>query len=536
MSQRLEQNQAPPAEYYANNVLKLLVTVSEQYSDILNEFELTVLQRIQSLSHSAIRLFARLLSRSSPLLLCESLNYAEVEDREAALSELQQVELVRRNHRVPADQIMSLLTIKSLKQIYPLVPHTTPKQHYVNHIACRYPENRHIDLLFQHFSWVEVAVQEELTLFGLLFFGDLYQDLSSFVVRDLGIVRYEDYSIDTESRQFSDRETLDKYLELVALNRWVHENADTLDANTASHIIELLREPEDARLLERLRSNVLNRLARGLERQQENATAISAYSFSSLHPARERSMRIWSKQKQSCLMESMRTRILAQPWTEEERRFAVRFRRSNLNKTDFPTTIVEVGEEALHNVEKYALDFLTHTEGMGWHLENALPMSLFGLAYWEWIFAPVEGAFVNPFQIAPKDLYWPEFFDVRTDRLPDPLDSTQSIKTIIFETANRKEGIANALVDWRAINRSNLSKILDIFSDEVIAKLLRIVRKDLTQMRSGFPDLTIVYDDHRFEFVEVKGPNDQLQENQKIWLTELINNELPTRVLRLSLT
>lgn len=235
-------------------------------------------------------------------------------------------------------------------------------------------------------------------------------------------------------------------------------------------------------------------------------------------------------------MESMRTRILAQPWTEEERRFAVRFRRSNLNKTDFPTTIVEVGEEALHSVEKYALDFLTHTEGLGWHLENALPMSLFGLAYWEWIFAPVDGAFVNPFQIAPKDLYWPEFFDVRTGRLPDPLDSTQSIKTIIYETANRKEGIANALVDWRAINRSNLSKILDIFSDEVIAKLLRIVRKDLTQMRSGFPDLTIVYDEHRFEFVEVKGPNDQLQENQKIWLTELINNELPVRVLRLSLT
>ena len=534
MSQRLEQKKAPPAEYYANNVLLLLAAVLNQYGDILTVAELSVINKVQSLSTSAIRLFARLLSRSRPLLLCDSLNYAEVDDREAALDELQQHDLIERDHDVPADQILSLLTVQTLKQIYQLVPHTTPKQQYVNHIACRYRETRHLDLLKLHCSWVEIAVHAELELFGLLFFGDLHHDFSSFVVRDLGIVRYENYSIDSASRQFSDREILDRYLELVALNRWIHENADNLDSITALSIIDLLKQGEDERLLERLRSRTLNRLARGLERQNENATAIQAYSISSMHPARERSMRVLSKLQQDCSMERLRSRILSDPWTEEERRFAIRFRRRNNNKTHFPTTVVKVNEESLAGVEMIALDWLIEAEGAGWHLENSLPMSLFGLAYWEWIFAPIEGAFVNPFQVAPKDLFWPEFFRVRQDRVPDPLDSRESLKAVIYDTAMRKEGIANALVDWQSVDRFILAKILDALPDDALAKLLRIVRKDLAQMRAGFPDLTIIYDDNRFEFVEVKGPNDQLQENQKIWLTELIDNELPARVLRLA--
>ena len=33
-------------------------------------------------------------------------------------------------------------------------------------------------------------------------------------------------------------------------------------------------------------------------------------------------------------------------------------------------------------------------------------MAIFGLAYWHWLFAPIEGAFVNAFQTAPVDLGW----------------------------------------------------------------------------------------------------------------------------------
>ena len=42
-------------------------------------------------------------------------------------------------------------------------------------------------------------------------------------------------------------------------------------------------------------------------------------------------------------------------------------------------------------------------------MENKLMNALFGLAFWEQIFAPVPGAFHNPYQSVPTDMYDPAF-------------------------------------------------------------------------------------------------------------------------------
>ena len=65
--------------------------------------------------------------------------------------------------------------------------------------------------------------------------------------------------------------------------------------------------------------------------------------------------------------------------------------------------------------------------------------------------------------------------------------------------------------------------------------MIEIVRGDLAGKRSGFPDLTVVYGPGRYEFVEVKGPNDQLQTNQRLWIQALRARSLPVRVLRFRL-
>ncbi|MCE2426269.1 MAG: VRR-NUC domain-containing protein, partial [Pseudomonadales bacterium] len=49
---------------------------------------------------------------------------------------------------------------------------------------------------------------------------------------------------------------------------------------------------------------------------------------------------------------------------------------------------------------------------------------------------------------------------------------------------------------------------------------------------SGFPDLTVVYGPGHYEFVEVKGPGDQLQIHQRLWIEALERRRLPVRVLR----
>ncbi len=65
-------------------------------------------------------------------------------------------------------------------------------------------------------------------------------------------------------------------------------------------------------------------------------------------------------------------------------------------------------------VEAAALAALTRDGGDGRHLENLASLGMLGLAFWDVVFAPVDGAFVNPYQDRPLDLYWNDFRRTRS--------------------------------------------------------------------------------------------------------------------------
>ena len=48
-----------------------------------------------------------------------------------------------------------------------------------------------VDLLLQTDSVYRVYYKDAFINFQLLFFGDLYQDISAFILRDLGLTHYE---------------------------------------------------------------------------------------------------------------------------------------------------------------------------------------------------------------------------------------------------------------------------------------------------------------------------------------------------------
>ncbi len=51
----------------------------------------------------------------------------------------------------------------------------------------------------------------------ILFFGDSHTDLSTFVLEDLGMLRFESYQLDARHRQFGERAELDDFLAMRAL-------------------------------------------------------------------------------------------------------------------------------------------------------------------------------------------------------------------------------------------------------------------------------------------------------------------------------
>ena len=149
------------------------------------------------------------------------------------------------------------------------------------------------------------------------------------------------------------------------------------------------------------------------------------------------------------------------------------------------------------------------------------------------MFAPVDGMFVNAFQTAPLDLFWPDFFETRRALCADPLrlDDT-ALRAAMFDTAASRRGIANRLVDWRALDAETLDRVLTGIPMADVRKLLSIVAEDVDRARTGFPDLTAIYEDGSYEFAEVKGPNDQLRHHQRLWIDRLRGAGLPVRVLR----
>ena len=248
-------------------------------------------------------------------------------------------------------------------------------------------------------------------------------------------------------------------------------------------------------------------------------------------PGRERRMRILKRLNDPDAVERMRRRIHARPLCPQEANFATRF--GTRRQSVWPDETIDLEVSRADRVEAAAAAALTAGGGRAWHLENALPMGLFGLAYWDWMFAPVDGMFINAFQTAPIDLFWPDFFEARRQLCGDPLKADDTtLRASMLDACRTHGGVANRLVDWRAFDTDTLNRLLDGVGMNAVRKLLAIASEDLRGARRGFPDLTVVYGPGRFEFVEVKGPNDRLHDDQYLWIDRLRAADLPVRVAR----
>lgn len=526
-------NQPPPSHYYAENVTSVISRVMSLYGDILKERERTFGSRTLALSTDALRLFARLCTRKGLLFRVDSLGYQEISNLDGAIEELADVEFVQVNPEVDVLDAVSLFPRALLHGIFTEVSRSGTRTEYVDRLVNETSLDDILARLSERVPYVSFDVRNQVDVFSLLFFGNAYVDLSAFVLRDLGLRQYESYEISANTRLFDTEEHLSQYLTMLEQSATYEEERTEVSVIEMLGLASSLEQTTELRVADRLRSHLLNRIGRDLERRKEFEAAISVYERSSIHPARERIVRCFKslgcdKQVQRSIDE-----IKIQPWTAEEYEFAAAFGKRFKETELCPVESVELRDkENAVSIEEHAIDSFKTSGSKAWHLENSLPTTLFALAYWDWIFAPVKGAFVNEFQIAPLDLYWPDFFDKRSGVCIDPLGCEDSLSERIVETAQRKRGLACAGVNWDAFNEEVLIGILNAIPGVFLHKVLTLMKKDLRQMSSGFPDLTVIHPDNSIEFVEVKGPGDRLQLNQRIWIRSLMEQQVPVSVLR----
>jgi VRR-NUC domain len=191
-------------------------------------------------------------------------------------------------------------------------------------------------------------------------------------------------------------------------------------------------------------------------------------------------------------------------------------------------------------VEMAALDAARQEGWDGFFAENHLWRALFGLVFWEDIFAAVPGAFQHRFQSAPLDVGGAGFFEKRQARIEQRLEELASCRSLadhVLAIADRKWGVANAFVSWRHLERSHLLEALSRIEPEVLGEVLRIMVRNPVAFDSGFPDLFLFRPNSaEWKLWEVKGPRDSLRPEQEWWIQSFLRWGTRAQVARVDYT
>ncbi|MBN1351391.1 VRR-NUC domain-containing protein [candidate division KSB1 bacterium] len=542
-----------PRGYYRDNFLVVLEYVIASYSDILLDEEIAFYDRFIKFSLPAQRLYVRLISRKGPLFRADKLQYQEIPDLPGAASELSAAGFLAINPQITVRELTGILTKPELLNRYgDQLAHikNNPKSEQVACLESNFgaePQEVSAFMPDRLFDVYKPMLMAFVRLYQLLFFGNLRQDLTEFVLLDLGLLRYESYTIDPKDRLFSDRQSLEMYLLLAALKEQCVEIQPEKDVSALLAISEQIPRSAVHPGLERRRSELLNLVARELERLQRPEKASELYEASTAPPARERRARILVKLDRERDALALAQQIVRQPSNEHELAFGEQFVSrlgKKLGKTVAPAprfackTTELVLPQSGQKVEQAALNYYAQNGYDAYYVENSLMRGLFGLAFWDIIFMPVSGCFFNKYQRGPLDIYTDDFRRQREKEINNRLSEISADDEWhekLLDQYQAKFGINNYLVNWSALDENLLRRACNLIPRNHLVAIFSRLSFDLRNNRRGFPDLILFKESQKsYKWVEIKGPGDRLQANQKRWLMVFEQANIPYEVVYVS--
>ncbi|MHA2738503.1 VRR-NUC domain-containing protein [Vibrio harveyi] len=522
-------------DYYLDNFFKLTQHATKWYSDLLSQDEHQWLSAFESLSKPAQCLLVRLYSRKGCWFRSDKLNYQEIENIQSALDELATHDFVSLSPDLTTQELAAnLLTKPEIVMLYPEHPKSLKKEALV---ACLSEERFE---LFEalDFTVIKLNSAHMIDVLLTLFFANTHQDLSQFVLDDLGLHQFEQYQLSKARRFFESREQIDRLIELNELSN-LYWQCDKKQKANLDILVEAMPEHVEHRYVDRKREHIINDIARDYERINELEIAIALFETTTLAPSRERRARIYDKLEQNDLFSDIVTEILTHPIDVSEFEVAQKLEQRVKRKQGFKVPRASNPKCSEYHIEldlsrqRVELATKAHFESLGWtvfYSENTLLNGLLGLTLWDAIFAPIEGAFINAYQHRPLDLYHADFADKRKQLIDNALEQVQQGKTqALFDTYRDKVGISNPFVSWAYVNEELISLALEHIPNDLLVELFNVQLSDLKLYRNGMPDL-IAFKEGKFEWIEVKGPGDKLQDNQWRWIKEFNRLNVPFSV------
>jgi hypothetical protein len=103
----------------------------------------------------------------------------------------------------------------------------------------------------------------------------------------------------------------------------------------------------------------------------------------------------------------------------------------------------------------------------------------------------------------------------------------------IRQTYEQKAGLQSPFVAWGLLSPALLECALCCFPPAHLRLWFEWIARDVQTNRAGFPDLVQFWPQHgRYRLIEVKGPGDRIQDNQRRLLEYCVRHQMPVSVCR----
>ncbi|GHD41731.1 VRR-NUC domain-containing protein [Marinobacter persicus] len=539
--------------YYLENMDILVAWVANHHADLLTEQERSRLAAFTGLATGPRALLTRMVMRTGELFRADKLRYPELPVPEPeALRVLVQEGWLDSAPELSLDDLFRLFTLAELR---PVFGHWLQQQGHPKTLG----KARMRELLAEGFrgarslrEWLpdggetwEVVQLRDMALFDrirLMFFGNLRQSWTDFVLVELGVQRFEPVPFTPESRAFQWRADVDCYLQMHRCRERLDEGEPAVDVWPDAP------GPVDNPWLSSRRDRLLLELGRQAERQGERELALQVWAASGHREARLKRLRLLERMKRfdqawatACQWQTGElSDAEAQGLTRLLKRLAPKVGADKPEPVENPELqafTLTLPRPDTGTVELAAVQHLRTEEAPVFYVENTLINALFGLLCWPVIFKPIPGAFFHPFHIGPADLTREDFVARRQQAFEQRfgLLATGDYRQEIIETFRNKQGISNPFVIWPVLNENLLELAMDCIPARHLEALFRRLLNNIREHRSGFPDLIRLVpeaDDpeQRYEMIEVKGPGDRLQDHQVRWLHFFAREGIPASV------
>jgi len=542
-----------PEKYYLDYYRYILRYIDKHYKEMLYENELEYLQKINKINEDSLCMYLRIAGRRNIFFLPSKLKYEEIKNEGKAIDELLEAGLVESLNETYEEHLELWLGIytkgdllAAWKNIHPTekLNKQIKKQELLNVII----QNTTFEELEKYFTEKEqVIVQaglEEEQMIRFLFFGNLRGNITDFVVRDVGHRSFEQIDEAHFVPFFDNRKEVD---ESVFLSRMGSEWYYLEELGEEEVVVEWMTKwfDKDYEWTEKVQGKLdrlLLKIARFFERKKDLISALLTYNQTYKAPSRERQIRILSKLKKVDLAIEICHSILENPENVKEEIFAKDFLKKQEDNKEIKSTrkklknadSIVISQKWQYQVEEGVLEYYVKKKYSGIHSENSIWRTMFGIVLWDLLYDTTEKAIHNPFQKLPSDIYKPDFYEKRKDKIEtcfEMLDDPKNFEQHFIKIFEQKRGIHNRLVAWDLNIMEAVQELYKKLKSEQIKAVLRKMAENIKTNATGFPDL-FIWKTRAYWFVEVKSPTDSLSEQQLFWLEFFKENGIKSKVLK----